>query len=468
MASPIRLLIVDDEPLFLETLERIFSREGMEVATATRGEVALDLLESRSFDVVLSDIVMPGMDGLTFLARAREREEPPEVVMVTAHATVETALEAMKQGAYDYLQKPAEVAEVEAVVRKAYEKRLLALDNRRLRRLLRRREPRQEIIGASPAMAEVRRLIARVAPTESTVLILGESGTGKELIAREVHRLSPRARAPMLTVNCGALQATLLSNELFGHARGAFTGADQASPGLFEEADGSTLFIDEVGEMELEVQKAFLRTLESGEVKRLGEARSRHLDVRVVAATNRDLTADVESGRFRRDLYYRLNVFTIEVPPLRERCEDIPLLVESFLSEHAPGTTVDEAAMAALTAHTWPGNVRELFNALERGLIMAQGEVIQVADLPPLGGPGGAPAPRPAAAPPAPVAAGSGARDSEEAFVPLAELERRHLEEALARAGGNKTRAAKLLGVSLRSLYTKLNRHGLSGARGRG
>ena len=459
MSSPIRLLIVDDEPLFLETLERIFSREGMEVATATRGEVALDLLEARPFDVVISDIVMPGMDGLTFLARVLARDEPPEVVMVTAHATVETALEAMKQGAYDYLQKPAEVSEVEAVVRKAFEKRTLAQDNRRLRRLLSRREEEVEIVGASPAMADVRNLIERVAPTDSTVLILGESGTGKELIAHEIHRLSPRAGAPMLTVNCGALQATLLSNELFGHAKGAFTGADAAAPGLFEEADGSTLFIDEVGEMDMEVQKAFLRTLESGEVKRLGEAKSRHLDVRVVAATNRDLATDVESGHFRRDLYYRLNVFTIEVPPLRDRRDDIALLVDAFLARRAPGSEVDDKAMAALTAHTWPGNVRELFNALERGLIMATGGVIRAADLPPLGGvaapPRVTPAPVPAAG--APEGAEGGP------FLPLAELERRHLEEALARADGNKTQAAKLLGVSLRSLYTKLNRHGLTG-----
>ncbi len=458
MAPPIRLLIVDDEPLFLETLERIFRREGMEVATATRGETALDLLEERPFDVVLSDIVMPGMDGLTFLARALERDEPPEVVMVTAYASVETALEAMKQGAYDYLQKPAEVAEVEAVVRKAYEHRALARDNERLRRLLRRREPHQEIVGDSPAMAEVRRLIERVAPTDSTVLILGESGTGKELIAHDIHRLSARGTAPMLTVNCGALQATLLSNELFGHAKGAFTGADAASPGLFEEADGSTLFIDEVGEMELEVQKAFLRTLESGEVKRLGEAKSRNLDVRVVAATNRDLAADVESGHFRGDLYYRLNVFTIEVPPLRDRRDDISELVASYLARRAPGTEVEGEAMAALKAHHWPGNVRELFNALERGLIMASGGVIRLADLPPLGG-GPALSPRSVANP---TPAVSEAPDGSAPFAPLADLERRHLEEALALADGNKTRAAKLLGVSLRSLYTKLNRHNIA------
>jgi len=458
MARPIRLLIVDDEPLFLETLQRIFVRAGMEVATATRGAVALDLLEERTFDVVLSDIVMPGMDGLTFLAHVLGRDEPPEVVMVTAHATVETALEAMKRGAYDYLQKPAEVAEVEAVVRKAFEKRELARDNRRLHRLLHRREVRQEILGDSPAMAEVRRLIERVAPTDSTVLILGESGTGKELIARAIHRQSHRAAAPMLTVNCGALQATLLSNELFGHAKGAFTGADTASPGLFEEADGSTLFIDEVGEMELEVQKAFLRTLESGEVKRLGEARSRQLDVRVVAATNRDLAADVASGHFRGDLYYRLNVFTIQLAPLRDRRDDIPRLVASFLAERAPTTTVDAAALAALMAHPWPGNVRELFNCLERGLIMARDGQIRAADLEPLSGGRVAP-PRPATpfvtAPVEPAGAGN-------PFVPLADLERRHLEEALRRAEGNKTQAARLLGLSLRSLYTKLKRYGLS------
>ncbi|RMF78925.1 MAG: sigma-54-dependent Fis family transcriptional regulator [Nitrospirae bacterium] len=465
MAAPIRLLILDDEPLFLETLQRIFEREGMRVATAERAERALDLLAEEPFDVVLADIVMPGMDGLTFLARARDRDDPPEVVMITAHATVETALAAMKQGAYDYLQKPAEVEEVEQVVRRAYEHRRLTRENARLRRLLRRNDPYGEIVGKSPAITEVRRLIERVAPTDSTVLILGESGTGKELVAHQVHRASPRGELPMVTVNCGALQASLLANELFGHARGAFTGADQARPGLFEEADGATLFIDEVGEMELEVQKAFLRALESGEVKRLGESRPRRVDVRLIAATNRDLSADVEAGRFRRDLYYRLAVFTIEVPPLRERREDIPLLVERYLEGRAPGVTCSEAALERLLAHDWPGNVRELFNALERGLIMAEGDTLRPQDLPPLGRgtPAAAtpPPPRAAAAATAPPPATPGAA-ADGTFLPLAELERRHLEAAMAQAGGNKTRAAQLLGLSLRSLYTKLKRHGLA------
>jgi two-component system response regulator AtoC len=457
-----RLLILDDEPLFLETLERIFRREGMSVATTTDGGEAVRMLERRPFDVVLSDIVMPGMDGLEFLRRARQRPDPPEVVMITAHATVETALEAMKQGAYDYLQKPAEVEEVERVIRKAYEALQLRRENRQLRRALDRHDPYREIVGESSGIAEVRRLIAKVAPTDSTVLILGESGVGKELVAHQVHAASPRAKTAMLTINCGALQSSLLENELFGHVPGAFTGATKGATGLFEEADGGTLFIDEIGEMTLDLQKAFLRVLESGEFKRLGEARSRRADVRVVAATNRDLAADVEAGRFRRDLYYRLNVFTLTVPPLRERRDDIPLLVDHFLrrreAQRDPPRRLAPEAMAALQGHDWPGNVRELHNALERGLIMARGNVITLDDLPPLQARAGAPATPPAAGVPVgpPPARG-------DEFLPLLELERRHLEAALARADGNKTAAAKLLGVSLRSLYTKLKRHRMEG-----
>jgi two-component system response regulator AtoC len=459
----IRLLILDDEPLFLETLERIFRREGMAVATTGDGDEALRILDRQPVDVVLSDIVMPGMDGLEFLRRARQRSAPPEVVMVTAHATIDTALDAMKQGAYDYLQKPAEVADVERVIRKAYDALQLRRENRQLRRALDRHDPYRDIVGESAAIAEVRHLIAKVAPTDSTVLILGESGVGKELVARQIHAGSSRAKTAMLTVNCGALQSSLLENELFGHVPGAFTGATKGASGLFEEADGGTLFIDEIGEMSLDLQKAFLRVLESGEFKRLGEARSRRADVRVIAATNRELATDVADGRFRQDLYYRLNVFTLTVPPLRERREDIPLLVDHYLRRkgphRGPPRRVADEAMATLLAHDWPGNVRELHNALERGLIMAHDNVITLGDLPALSASVPTTVTAPAHPPPGAAPEGAG-REAE--FLPLAEMERRHLESALARADGNKTAAAKLLGLSLRSLYTKLKRHGLA------
>ncbi|RMG42579.1 MAG: sigma-54-dependent Fis family transcriptional regulator [Acidobacteria bacterium] len=462
-----RLLILDDEALFLETLARIFGREGFEVTTTSVGSAAIQHIERNPVDVVLADVVMPGMDGLTFLEHVRSRPDPPEVVMLTAHATVETAVRAMKAGAYDYLQKPARVEEIEKVVQRAYEHRRLMLENRRLARMLDRVDPYRDLVGDSPKIRELRELIERVAPTETTVLITGESGTGKELVARKIHAASPRADGPFLAVNCGSLRPELLENELFGHVAGAFTGATRSAAGLFEEADGGTLLIDEIGEMELGIQPSLLRVLETGEFKRLGQPKPRRTNARVLAATNRDLARDVEAGRFRRDLFYRLNVFTIHVPPLRERREDIPALAEHFLRwlepERPEPRRLTPRALEALRAHDWPGNVRELRNAIERGLIMARGDTIDVGDLPPLRPGSAAPAPE-APRRPAPPAVREGAGDGE--FLPLAELEARQIREALERTGGNKTAAARLLGISLRSLYTKLARHGIESTPG--
>jgi len=466
MTAPIRLLVVDDEPLFVKTIARVLSRKGMEVATAEGGAAARERLGEETYDVVLCDLVMPGVGGLEVLKASRERQPGAAFILLTAHATIDIAVEALKCGADDFLQKPAEIPDVERAIRKGYEAVRLRRENADLRQRLGRTEAVQELLGESPGMARVRELVDRVAPTDATVLILGESGVGKELVARRVHRRSERCDAPFLTLNCGALQANVLANELFGHVAGAFTGATKGASGLFEAAHGGTLFVDEIGEMDLEIQKTFLRVIESGEYRRMGEVRTRKANVRIVAATNRDLAGDVDAGRFRRDLYYRLNVFELTVPPLRERPEDLPALVAHLVRRmeprRRPPRTLAPEAMRALAAHAWPGNVRELRNAIERGLIMADGDVVTLADLPPLRGPTAARRPAATAAPSAPpsaseVVAAPGAAD----FPRLQALEKAHVERALALSDGNKTRASRLLGISLRSLYTKLDRHGL-------
>ena len=470
MSHGIRLLVIDDEVLFLQTLERIFTREGMTVLTATHGRQGLEILGQQAVDVVLCDILMPEMDGLEFLEKARELSPAPEVLMLTAHATVETAVSAMKQGAYDYLQKPADINDVERAVRRAYEKVQLARQNSGLRRMLGQTTGRHSLVGESEAIRGVREMIERVAPTQAHVLILGESGVGKELVARQVHALGPRRDFPFLTVDCGALASSLLENELFGHVAGAYTGAGKSARGLFEEADQGTLLIDEIGEMPLDVQSRFLRVLESGEFKRLGEARTRVSRARIVAATNRDLEQEAAKGNFRQDLFFRLNVFPIHVPPLRARREDIPLLVEHLLSTIDPraGSTrkLSAEAMKQLSEHHWPGNVRELKNALERGVIMARGEKIEIEDLPPLSF-SEMPERRGRTVATEAVSASpkssyeEGKDEGESDFRHLAEVEREHIRRALLHSGGVKTRAAHLLGISLRSLYTRLARYDL-------
>ncbi|MHC4392551.1 MAG: sigma-54-dependent transcriptional regulator [Planctomycetota bacterium] len=463
----IRVLLVDDEPLYLETLERIFRRDGLSVRTATSAEAALESLEQAPVDVVVTDIVMPGLSGVELIEKVKAFPESPEVVLLTGHATVDTAVQAMKLGAYDYLTKPASVPDLDRVIRKAYERIQLKRENTVLRKRLDRHDPYVDMIGSSKELSEVRDLVGRVAPTRSTVLVLGESGVGKELVARMVHQRSPRAGGPFLTLNCGAVQGTLVANELFGHVAGAYTGATKGAPGLFEAATQGTLFIDEIGEMSLEVQKSFLRVLEAGEFKRVGEARTRTTEARIVAATHRNLSEDVEAGRFRQDLYYRLNVFTVEVPPLRERASDLPELVHFFLKRLEPDRDKPRAlsheALAAVKAYGWPGNVRELKNALERGVIMARGEDIELTDLPPLRGPTGPGAPRaPRSAPPSPASSTGASPGGDPAAVrPLDELEYEEIVKALELTDGNKTEAARLLAVSVRSLYTRMKRHGL-------
>ncbi|GIW70632.1 MAG: sigma-54-dependent Fis family transcriptional regulator [Planctomycetota bacterium] len=445
--APVRVLVVDDEEPFRKLLQRNLARGGMEVDGAGSGEEALRRLSSREYDVAVVDIAMPGMSGLELLARVRQQQPETEVIVITGHASVDSAIEAMKRGAYDYVQKPLKMSELAVLIQKAHERRRLADENRSLREERRRAAPAPLLVGTSPAMQQVRELIARYAASSAPVLIHGESGTGKELAARAIHAASPRRDAAFVAINCGALQETLLENELFGHAPGAYTGATREHRGLFEVADRGTLFIDEVCEMGPELQKKFLRVLELGELRRLGDTRTRRVDVRVIAATNRAPEAEVRAGRFRADLYFRLAVLPLEMPPLRERPGDLPLLVRHYLELHGRRSgeprRLTRAALERLLQHSWPGNVRELFNVLERALIVTRTPEIDAEDLPPLDRGLG----------------GEGTGPGCPALATLEEVERRHIERTLRATGGNKTRAAAELGISLRSLYRKLEKY---------
>lgn len=441
-ALSIALLIVDDDPDFRGTVVRRFLRRGYKVQEAADAEEALVQSERQQFDVAVVDMVMPGMTGLELLARLKNHSPETEVILLTGQGSIETAVTAMKRGAYDYLTKPFPLSELEVLIRKAYERRQLAKENRQLLTLIRRAQPSSEMVGQSPAMQEVFRIIDRAGPTENAILIQGESGTGKELVARALHRASQRAAKPLVVINCAALPETLLESELFGHEKGAFTGAVSAKPGLFEVADGGTLFIDEIGEMSGGLQAKLLRVLEDGSLRRIGSLKEQHVDVRLLAATNRHLADEVAAGRFREDLFYRINVMSLELPPLRERAGDIPLLVARFLG---PPWEIEPAALAALERHNWPGNVRQLINALERSKIMADGHLIRLQDLP-----------REVVTLPstaAPAAAPAEVGDE------LASIERAHIVEVLKRERGNKSRAARALGVNRRSLYRLLDKY---------
>ncbi|MCL6504405.1 MAG: sigma-54 dependent transcriptional regulator [Pirellulales bacterium] len=433
------LLLVDDDQEFLDTHAAWFRQRGYYVETATSGAEALALTERRQFDVAVVDLAMGGLSGLEVLERLKSSAAECEVIILTGKATVETAVQAMKLGACDYVTKPVRMAELELVVEKAAERRQLGKENRQLRAVLARSEPNSQIIAQSPAMREVFRMIERAGPTDKAILIQGESGTGKELVARALHRASLRADKPLVVINCAALPETLLESELFGHEKGAFTGAISSKPGLFELADGGTLFIDEIGELAGGLQAKLLRVLEDGSMRRVGSLKERRVNVRLLAATNRKLSEEVKAGRFREDLYYRINVMSLELPPLRERTGDIPLLVRHFLQ---PDWELEPAAAAALERYSWPGNVRQLINALERAKIMADDHVIHLEDLP------------------AEVAAAAeSAPPSRPAGDDLASVERAHVVEILRRERGNKARAARALGINRRTLYRLLEKY---------
>jgi two-component system response regulator AtoC len=450
------ILIADDEESIRHVLAVLLEERGYEVRAVSDGEEALRELQSRDYDALVTDVRMPKLDGLSLVRAAQALNPELTIIVMSAYGSHELAIEAMKAGAYDYLGKPFRPDEVLLVLRKAEERERLRLENLRLRREISRARGPSHLIAEGPAMREVMRVVEKVAPTTTTVLIEGESGTGKEVVARALHELSPRAERPFVPVNCGAIPEALIESELFGHAKGAFTDARTAKRGLFEEADGGTLLLDEVGELPMLLQPALLRVLQEGEVRRVGDSRSTKVDVRILAATNRDLTQLVQAGRFREDLYYRLNVVGVKLPPLRDREGEILALAERFLERHAARTGVPPRRLSAkalelLRRYRWPGNVRELENALERALVLSEEEEIQ---------PDALPEPVRASAEPSPVPS---ALDPDDFSVKRAQrvLEADLIRRALERTGGNRTRAAELLELSPRALLYKIREYGL-------
>ena len=452
-----RILIVDDEANLRKVLAAVLRKEGYDVAVAESGERALAELLKNGANVVIADLVMPGLGGMELLAQIREKRPEVPVIIITAHGTVDSAVEALKLGAFDYITKPFENAEIRTVVAKAVNTQSSAVDGYTADGVA-----KVTVIGESPRMQEIFRIIDKVADSPSTVLVTGESGTGKELVAAALHEGSSRRTKPFIKINCAAIPKDLMESELFGYERGAFTGAVTSKPGRFELADQGTLFLDEIGEISLEMQVKLLRALQESEFERVGGIKTSRVDVRIVAATNRDLEVDIEAGRFRKDLYYRLAVVPIRLPPLRERTEDIPALAKHFIEKYNRRLNkriegISDEAVELLCAYPWPGNIRELENLMERVLLFAEGNIIEAKDLPeafrgaqpteedPLGG-----NPQPGDTP---------LKD----FVRQrqAAIERTFIKKALEKTEGNVTRAAKLLQISRKSLQTKMKELGL-------
>jgi DNA-binding NtrC family response regulator len=439
------VLIVDDDNDLRWSIAKRLQREGWRVEEAPDAAVAMDCLAKRHFDVTVLDVTMPGRSGLELLDEVRGHDVDTQVVMLTGAATVETAVLAMKKGAFDYITKPTSLEALLLAIQKAAEHGRLRKDNQKLQAALERSRPNTEILGDSPQMKELMRLIERAGPSGKPILIQGETGTGKELVARALHACSPIATKPLVTINCAALPESLLESELFGHERGSFTGAVAAKSGLFEVADGGTLFIDEMGEMPGGLQAKLLRVLEDGSMRRVGSVKERRVNVRLLAATNKDLAKETREGRFREDLYYRINVMCLQLPPLRERVGDIPLLVNHFLG---PGWTISPEAMKVLEQYSWPGNVRQLINAIERAKILADEREVYLEDFP--------------------HEVVRGERDSHPDGMSLAEtddltsLQRAKIIEVMTEENGNKARAARRLGISRRSLYRALERFEIS------
>jgi len=441
------ILVVDDEPSVRDSLEHWFRRDGYRAGSAADAEEALRLLERESWDVVLLDIKMPGMDGLEAQRRIHQVDPELAVIMITAYASVESAVEALKNGAFDYITKPVDPDELSHTVRRAVESRRLRRENRRLRRTVDRLAGLDRIVGDSAPMRKVLEMVGSVAVTNATVLIRGESGTGKELVAQAIHANSPRRYFPIVPVNCGALPESLLESELFGHEKGAFTGAQYRRKGKLEMASGGTLFLDEIGTISAKTQVDLLRVLESKELHRLGGSRPVKIDFRVICATNQNLEQLVAEGTFREDLYYRVNVVSIQLPPLRERREDIPALAQHFLDKYRlqmnrPFEGFDPRALDLMVRHPWPGNVRELANAVERALVVGTPPTVRAEDLP----------------------LSRGERPPPAGDDSLAAVERQHVQSVLEQQEWNITRAAAILGIDRTTLYAKIKKYHLERA----
>lgn len=450
MAIQPQVLVVDDDEITCNLLEEVLSKEGYAVDRALDGRTAIEKGEKKFYDVVLTDIRMAETDGMEVLRSYREKSPETVMIMMTAFGSIETAIRAIKEGAFDYVSKPFKLEEIKLTIQRALDQKRLLRENLLYRQELISKYKLENIVGRSPKMLQVYKTIARVAESRSTVLIYGESGTGKELIARAIHFNSSRASAPFVAVDCGSLAETLLESELFGHVRGAFTGALANKRGLFEEADRGTCFLDEVGDISLSIQAKLLRVLQEHEIKRVGGTETIKVDVRIVAATNKDLERMVEEKKFREDLYYRLNVVSIYLPPLRERPEDIPLLVDHFLRKYAtqdqkPLVHIAPEALDLLTKYRWPGNVRELENVIERAVTLTQSGIILPEDLPHR------------------IRVGSAETDLR-AFpsrIPLSEMEKLYIQKVLEETGGNRKKAAEILGIDRRTLYRMAARLGI-------
>jgi DNA-binding NtrC family response regulator len=449
MSTQPLILVAEDEDLMRAIVSRLLEESGYRVAAVAGAEEALEVFAAEDVAVTLTDIRMAGMDGLALLDRLKDIDPEALVVVMTAYSSVDSAVAALRKGAYDYITKPFVNEDLLQSVKNALRQRELFRENRLLRRELDRRYSFSEIIGTSESLQQVFRLVEKIAATNTNILVYGESGTGKELVARAIHHNSPRADRPFVAINCGALPETLLESELFGHTKGAFTGATQARPGLFRSAEGGTVFLDEIGEISQALQVRLLRAVQEHEVTPLGSSAPARFDARIICATNRDLEREVTEGRFREDLFYRLNVIEVHLPPLRERREDIPLLARHFVKRTAreqeqPEKPIEPAAMTALINYNWPGNVRELQNAIERAFTLS-GESVDADSLPPRV--------RSAAGPHPAVLDPDGLRPT------LDEVERRYILDTLASVNQDKARAANILGIDLSTLYRKLKRY---------
>jgi DNA-binding NtrC family response regulator len=445
----IKVLVIDDEEPFRRLLKKELSRKGFFVETAADGETGLTLLKSSEYDVVLLDIVMPGIDGIALMKKIRNDPAIPAIVVLTGMATVETAIEAMRSGSYDYISKPYKLDELVLVINRAFEYRRLKIKNLLLEQELVRKDSPDAFIGESRQCRDIINLVRKIAPADSSVFIQGESGTGKELVANTIWRYSNRRSTPFTALNCATLSESLIESELFGHEKGSFTNAHQMKYGIVEVADKGTLFLDEIGELPLGLQAKLLRFLDSGEFRRVGSNKSLKVDVRVIAATNRDLSSLIHAGGFRQDLYYRLNVINITIPPLRERREDIPVLAGHFLKKYShklSKSIIDftQLAIKALNDYSWPGNVRELENVVERAVILCDSEVIDLKDL--------------AIPEPSPLLKNN-------SHSSLEEIERDHILKVLVETEGNQSKASHILGIDRKTLYLKLRKFGIDQAR---